>query len=217
MLSKKNHHNYFIKAVSFIQERLYLYSMKRILLFMPFLIIALAANAQKSLLSLDEHNKYIYYQVVDLPGISADSLNKNAVYFVKSVYPKIKAKQSDNAFIGIKDKFLTYTSFAKHESGEIAYTLNIECKDAKYRYWLTDFVFTPYEKNRYGVYVPVNGIDVPLESTTSKITEKELNGYFDQTGAFCKQLGEKLKKYMAEGYAKQKADQQLKKIVTDKW
>jgi hypothetical protein len=191
--------------------------MKKIAVLVISLLIAGMANAQKSLLSIDEHNKYIYYQVVDLSGISADSLYKNAVYFIKSVYPKTKSTQSNNS-INIKDKFLTYTSFLKHENGEMAYTLNIECKDAKYRYWLTDFVFTPYERNRYGVYVPVNGIEIPLESAESKVVKKDLDGYFDQTGAFCKQLGEKLKKEMTEGHTIKKPDQQpVKKIVTDKW
>jgi hypothetical protein len=191
--------------------------MKKIAVLVISLMIAGMANAQKSLLSLDEHNKYIYYQVVDLPGISADSLYKNAVYFIKSVYPKTKSTQSNNS-INIRDKFLTYTSFVKHENGEMAYTLNIECKDAKYRYWLTDFVFTPYERNRYGVYVPVNGIEIPLENAESKVVKKDLDGYFDQTGAFCKQLGEKLKKEMTEGHTTKKPDQQpVKKIVTDKW
>ena len=179
-------------------------------------MIAGMANAQKSLLSLDEHNKYIYYQVVDLPGISTDSLYKNATYFIKSSFPKTKSTQSSNS-INIKDKFLTYASFVKHENGEMSYTLNIECKDGKYRYWLTDFVFTPYERNRYGVYVPVNGIEIPLETAESKVNKKELDGYFDQTGAFCKQLGEKLKKEMTEGHTTKKTDQPLKKIVTDKW
>jgi hypothetical protein len=191
--------------------------MKKIAVLVVSLMIAGMANAQKSLLSLDEHNKYIYYQVVDLPGISADSLYKNAAYFIKSAYPKAKSAQSNNS-INIKDKFLTYTSFVKHENGEMAYMLNIECKDAKYRYWLTDFVFTPYERNRYGVYVPINGIEIPLESAESKVIKKDLDGYFDQTGAFCKQLGEKLKKYMAEDHTTKKPDQQpAKKIVTDKW
>jgi hypothetical protein len=189
--------------------------MKISLLFFICLIITGMANAQKSLLSLDEHNKYIFYQVVELPGISADSLNKNAGYFIKSIYPKLKRVKNQNS---IKDKFLTYTSLVKHENGEMDYTLNIECKDGKYRYWLTDFVFTPYEKNRYGVFVPVNGIDIPLETAESKITKKDLDGYFEQTGAFCKQLGEKLKKYMVEGNVPKKADQPpVKKVVTDKW
>ncbi|MDB5137643.1 MAG: hypothetical protein JWP37_4246 [Mucilaginibacter sp.] len=166
---------------------------------------------------MNEHNKYIYYQVVDLPGISADSLYKNAVYFIKQVYPKTKPMQMSNNSIIIKDKFLTYTYIVKHEDGEIACTLSIECKEAKYRYWLTDFVFTPYEKNRYGLFVPINGIDIPLETAISKVTKKELDGYLDQTGSFCKQLSEKLKKYMAEGRAIKKQDQPPAKVVTDKW
>jgi hypothetical protein len=192
--------------------------MKRFFLFLTCLIAARVANAQKSLLSLDEHNKYIYYQVVDIPGTSADSLDKNARSFLKDFFPKIKPKHSDNGAIDIEDKFLTYTSLVKHENGEMAYTLTIECKEGKYRYWLTDFIFTPYEKNRYGVFVPVNGIEIPIENASSKLTQKEVDGYFDQTGAFCKQFGEKLKKYMAEDHVAKKPDQQpVKKIVTDKW
>ena len=173
--------------------------------------------AQKSLLSQDEYNKYIYYQVVDRPGVSADSLQKNVAYFVQDIYPKSKSAQTTQTGVRIKDKFLTYTSLVKHENGEMAYTFSIECKDGKYRYWLTDFVFNPYERNRYGIFVPINGISIPLEDATSKLTKKELDGYFDQTGTFCKQLGDKLKKYMAEGRALPKKDKPVKKIVTDKW
>jgi hypothetical protein len=192
--------------------------MKRFFLFLTCLIAAEIANAQKSLLSLDEHNKYIYYQVVDRPGVSADSLQKSVAYFVKDMYPKNKSVQMTQYGANIKDKFLTYTSLVKHENGEMAYTLTIECKEGKYRYWLTDFVFTPYEKNRYGVFVPVSGIDIPIENASSKLIQKDVDGYFDQTGAFCKQLGEELKKYMAEDHSVKKPDQQpVKKIVTDKW
>lgn len=192
--------------------------MKRVLIFGICLLIAQITNAQKSLLSLDEHNKYIYYQVVDLPAVSADSLHKNVIYFTETAYPKTKSIVTSNNGAIIKDKFLTYTSLVKHENGEMAYSLNIECKDGKYRYWITDFVFTPYERNRYGVFVPTNGLDIPLETAESKLTKKELEGYFDQTGSFCKQLGEKLKIYMVEGRKIKKSDQQpVKKIVTDKW
>ncbi len=194
--------------------------MKRFLLAAIGLFIIRSANAQKNLLSLNEQNKYIYYQVVDMPGIALDSLKKNAEYFIKTTYPK--AKPGPEVTAGnfyTSDKFLVYSvaTFVKHESGEIAYTLNIECKDSKYRYWLTNFIFTPYEKNRYGVFVPKPGIDLPLETAESKLDKKELNGYFDQTGAFCKQLGEKLKLYMAEGHGIKKAEKLPAKVVTDKW
>lgn len=197
--------------------RLYVYIMKRILLMLVCLLSALASIAQKVALSLDEHNKYVYYEVVDRPGISADSLYKNSVFFIKSRYPKVKLELANTTAVIIKDKFLTYTSFVKHENGEIAYTLNIECKAGKYRYWMTGFAFTPYEKNRYSVFVPAPGINIPLETATSKIDKKELQGYMDQTEAFCAQTAEKLKKYMIEGEKAHKAGQQPAKIVTDKW
>ncbi len=181
-----------------MKERLYIYTMKRFLLPVICILLIHAANGQKSLLALDEHNKYIYYQVADQPGATADSLDKKAIGFIKENYPKSSLKAIGDTSIVLKDKFLTYSvlAFAKHESGEIKFTLTIECKNAKYRYWLTDFVFTPYVKNRYGVFVPNNSIETPVEKSSSHVDKKEAEGYLDQTGAFCKQLGDQLKSYM---------------------
>jgi hypothetical protein len=187
-----------------------------VLLFLG-LFLSHFANAQKSLLSVDENNKYIYYQVVDMPGFKADSLQRNMVLFMKEFYPKERSLQITNAGASVKDKFLTYTSLVKHENGEMAYTLNIECKDGKYRYWVTDFVFTPYEKNRYGMFTPVSGKDLALEKVSDKLAKKDVEGYFEQTGAFCKQLADKLKKYMTAGKPQPKVEKPVKKIVTEKW
>ncbi len=197
--------------------------MKKIVLFTVCWLTFLAANAQKSLLALDEHNKYIYYQVVDRPGVTADSLNNETVAFVKENFPKIKSRIGTDTSISIKDKFQTYSalSFARHESGQITYTLTIECKNFKYRFWLTDFVFTPFQRDRYGMFVPVNGKDVPLENASTKLEKKELEGYLDQTGLYCEQLGEKLKLYMTQNHSTKKSQQPpqrpIKKVVTDKW
>ena len=153
-----------------------------------------------------------------MPGIKADSLQKNMVLFMKEFYPKEKSLQITNSNASVKDKFLTYTALVKHENGEMAYAFNIECKDGKYRYWVTNFVFTPYEKDRYGMFVPVNGKDIVIEKASDKLPKKDVEGYFEQTGAFCKQLGDKLKKYMTEGKPQQpKENKPVKKIVTDKW
>ena len=196
--------------------------MKKILLPVICLVFCQFANAQKSLLSLDEQNKYIYYQVVELAGVSADTLGTRAADFVKESFPKLKPSQSGDTSIWVKDKFLTYSSiaFAKHEIGEISYELNIQCKNGKHRFWLTDFLFTPYKKNRYGVFVPENGIEIPLEKCGQKLDKGELQGVLDQTGAFCQQLGDKLKYYMAHEHHVQKPvpkTGQVKKVVTDKW
>src|SRR5579863_9279849 len=125
--------------------------MKRILVSVACILAAHAANAQKSLLALDENNKYIYYQVVEQPNASRDSLGKKASGFTRGVYKKDKTHLAGDSVITVKDKILTYSTlaFVKHESGEVKFSLTIECKDNKYRYWFTDFVFTPYHKDRY--------------------------------------------------------------------
>lgn len=194
--------------------------MKRILFLLTCIAVAWSANAQKALLALDENNKYIYYQVVDQPNATRDSLNRKALSFVRGTYKKIKTNLTGDSVISIKDKILTYSvlAFAKHESGEIKYTLTIECRDNKYRYWFADFVFTPYYKDRYGNFVPQSGIEIPLEKAISKIDKKELDGYLDQTGAYCKQAGDGLKAFMSQNHLSVKAGTQpVKKIVTNKW
>jgi hypothetical protein len=196
--------------------------MKRFFLPVICILLIQTAYGQKNLLARDEHDKYIYYQVVNQPGASADSLDKKALGFVRETFPKSSLKTMADTSIILKDKFVTYSvlAFAKHESGEIKFTLTIECKNAKYRYWLTDFVFIPYEKNRYGVFVPSTSIEIPIEKPSSHVDKREAEGYLDQTGAFCKQLGDQLKSYMLVDHpTNKKKDQQpaVKKIVTDKW
>ena len=194
--------------------------MKRILVSVACILTAYTVNAQKSLLALDENNKYIYYQVVEQPNASKDSLGRKAGAFALGVYKKDKTHVAGDSVITVKDKILTYSvlAFVKHESGEVKFMLNIECKDNKYRYWFTGFVFAPYYKDRYGNFVPEPGIEYPLEKASSKLDKKELEGYLDQTGAYCKQIGDNLKAYMSQNHQSTKtATQPVEKIVTDKW
>src|SRR6185437_15310784 len=193
--------------------------MKRpILLFTVLLLLYWPAKGQKSLLSLDEHNKYIYYQVVDIPGQNADSLNLRGLNFLKSVAPKIKIAVGANAnSVGGEGKFLTTTgvSMLKRSNGEMTYKIIIECKDQKYRYWLTNFTFTPYIRDRYGNFVLQQGIDIPLEDVSAKLDKKDADNYLNETGAFCKQLGDKLKLNMVKAPAPKKVEI-TKKTITDK-
>jgi hypothetical protein len=191
--------------------------MKKIIIALVYILFAKVAFAQQDLLSFDEHNKYIYYQVVDMPGMSADSLHARGLSFLKTAYPAIKLKSTANANnITGQGKFLTYggISVLKHEKGEMGYQLNIEFKDQKYRYWLTGFVFTPYQRDRYGNFVPQQGIEVPLEDAASKFDKKDVDGYRDETGSFCKQFGDKLKLFKVN---MPKKEESIKKVVTDKW
>jgi len=194
--------------------------MKRLSLLIAVLSIACAARAQKVQVALNEHNRYVYYEVVTLNGLPADSLRNNAAAFINAYYAKTGSKKLSDSSASASDKFLIYTSLslAKHENGQVSYTLHIECRDSKYRYWLSDFVYTPYEKDRYGNFVPIAGKDVALESAASKLDKKEFNNILDQTSAFCMQLGAKLKTFIAQPHLKKRtAGQQPPKVVTDKW
>src|SRR5579862_2284128 len=194
--------------------------MKKILLSIIGLLMVLVVSAQKNnSLALDENSKYIYYEVVNIPNTTADSLNKKAKTFVTSTYPKLEPQINGDTAVTVKSKVLTYSAlaFAKHESGDIKYTLTIECRNNKYRYWLNNFVFIPYQKNRYGVFVPVDGIEIPLEKLSSKLDKKEADGDMEQLAAFCKQTGDNLKAYMAVEHKTNKPAQQqqpIKKVVT---
>ncbi|HWZ03261.1 MAG TPA: DUF4468 domain-containing protein [Mucilaginibacter sp.] len=192
--------------------------MKTLLVGLVCILFAKITFAQQDLLSFDEHNKYIYYQVVNMPGLAVDTLHERGAYFLKTAYPKtaVKALNAD-ALMG-EGKFITYggISVMKHEKGEMAYQVNIEFKDQKYRFWLTNFVFTPYQRDRYGNFVPQLGVEIPLETASTRLEKKELDGYLDETGAFCKQWGDKLKIYMLKVPA-QKKEEPVKKVVTDKW
>lgn len=194
--------------------------MKKLLLSLIVTLLIYSASAQKALLALDENNKYIYYQVVDHPNATKDSLSGKAEAFFKDVFKKDRPVRVGDSSFAIKDKFLTYSAltFARHESGEIDFIFNIECKDNKYRYWLSDFVFRPYQKDRYGMFVPVNGIEIPLEKASAKLDKKELEGYLDQTGTYCKQMGDNLQAFMIQNHqSSPKNTPPVKKIVTKKW
>ncbi len=193
--------------------------MKSLITALVFITLVKVGFAQQELLSFDEHNKYIYYQVMDMPGFPADTLHNRGICFLKTVVPKVKLKQTVAAgetSISGAGKLITYTGIGimRHECGEITYLFNIEIKDQKYRYWLTGFTFTPYKRDRYDNQVPEPGVEIPLEAASTKLDKRDITSYLNQTGAFCKEFGDKLKLYMVNA---PKKDESIKKIVTDKW
>jgi len=149
--------------------------MKIKIIALVFILFVKISFAQQNLLSFDEHNKYIYYQVADAPGLVTDTLHAKGSAFLKVYYPKIRLKPiaGENMISG-QGKFLVYggVSVLKHEKGEVTFQFNIEFKDQKYRYWLTGFIFTPYQRDRYGNFVAQKGIDIPLEKHFVEIRKK---------------------------------------------
>lgn len=176
--------------------------------------------AQKDSLSFDEHNKYIYYDVVVQPGLTADTFQNRMLYFLKVNYPQNKTdKISDPGSISGSGKFLILSGITavKHVDGAISYTFHIEYKDEKYRYWLTGLVFTPYKVDRYGNSVPEEGLGVELEDGAKKLDKAELNKCLDQSAIYSIQFGHKLREYMVKVSAAPARDNKKKTIDTKNW
>jgi hypothetical protein len=197
----------------------YLYYMKKLLSGLLCILCSQMVLAQKDSLQFDEDNKYVYYRVVDKPGITADTLYNRAWNFAKNFNPKSMPEKghAENA-LNTSGKFLVYNgiSLMKKESGEISYILNIQSKDQRYRYKISSFVFTPYKRDRFGNMVPVPGMEVPLEKLSAKYSQKELDAYLKQIGEFCIGASGRLKLYMDKQPVVIK-EQPVKKVITDKW
>ncbi|GAB3904516.1 DUF4468 domain-containing protein [Mucilaginibacter boryungensis] len=192
--------------------------MKNIFLILACCFLVKTSIAQTGQLTLDERNKYIFYQVVDKPAVSADTLFNRCLAGYRSRYLKsfskiaVVGKQS----ITIKSAFIVYSNagLTKHEDGDMAYVMNIEFKEGKYRYWLTDFVYYPYQRNRYGVSERSPGVEVPLERLKDKAGTKTFDNYADQIVKLGIKEGEEIALYLA---TPQKKTTTTPKINTRNW
>lgn len=195
--------------------------MKRIII--AVLIVVLKTGtvlAQADSLVLNEDNKFIYYQVVAQPLSPADSLYKRAVLFIKNAYPKDRLKagklDKENATLYASGGVLVSKKslVALHEDASVGFNFVIEIKAGKYRYWFTDFVITPYERDRYANYVPVAGKNSPLEKGAGALSNEDYKGYMKKILTNCREIGSILKSYMTNEPPTTKSE--TKKIIVPK-
>jgi hypothetical protein len=197
--------------------------MKKILFLICLVLVGKMATAQKDSLAFDDHGKYIYYKVVNAGANNANVLYTRAESFLKAAYDKTTLKllsQDVNAksLIGEGNVMVAKTgSLSKHNDGRITCKLNVEVKDMKYRYWFTDFVYTPYKLDRYNNYVPEIGLDVEMEKAAKRLSQKDTDHYLDECARFARQMGAKLQLYMAAAPVVKKDTVAKKVISINKW
>ncbi|SDE25956.1 protein of unknown function [Mucilaginibacter pineti] len=199
--------------------------MKNLIIALTCILFAKTVSAQTDSLAFDENNKYIYYQTVEQAGLNKDTLYTRALYFIKKSVTgnKLKLSKADEVLGTLTGKgsfmITKKTLVLAGVGGEIDYSLRIEVKDAKYRYWFTDFVFIPYQRDRYGMDVPTPGVYIPLENAKRKIDAKDVAAYLDKILQNSRQVGSVLKSYMLKisSMPKPKADKAIKKISTKEW
>ncbi len=207
-----------------VRSGFYICFMKKILLGIVGLLFSLGAFAQKDSLALDENNKYIYYKTADQPGAVADTLYDRGLYFFKKAYPAkalklTKADKDGNALTGTGSFLINKKGLVGNsEGGEMAYTLRVEVKDGKYRYWLTDFVYQPYQRNRYGNVEFMHGKDVALEKASEKLSKADFSTCISQVLVNSKHVGDSLKAYMLKTSSLEKHDvKKVKRVSTKEW
>jgi hypothetical protein len=198
--------------------------MKNLLLALVGILYSGIVFAQKDSLSFDERDKYIYYKLVDQPGSNVDTLYNRGLYFLTAAYPKktleLSKSDKDNHALTAAGNYMISKKglVGSSEGGLLTYVLKIEVKDSKYRYWLTDFVYHPYQRNRYGASEAVAGGEIPLEKASVKLSGVEFNSCIKQVIANSKLIGDRLKAYMLKTSSLEKPEvKKVNKISTKEW
>lgn len=160
-------------------------------------------KAQTETLPLDESGRMIYYEVVTSTQFSLDSLKLLALNFFKTQGKaksiKLKAVKDDTTITAIGKFVINKTVLVmSHPSGEVNYNFQLELKNGKYRFWLTDFNFIPYQRDRYGNFVASTTIGIHLENTPPKATSNVWKEYQTQTAKFAKEFAIAFKQAMAK-------------------
>lgn len=176
--------------------------------------------AQDNSLPYDERGKLIYYEVVELKDMAKDTLIRRANDFLVRDTRNFKLKPAKADSLLQADARLVIHKTAlvlTRPSGEVKYNFYVEATRGKYRFWLTDFVFIPYQRDRYGNFVAATTVETPLESKPGKLNAAEWKGYINATGKEARLLAARFKEAMLHQRPAQPVVQPVKTISTKKW
>jgi hypothetical protein len=194
--------------------------MKSLLASLSILLLTISCMAQDKPLPFDERGKLIYYEVVESAKTPKDSLISRAKAFLESDGKKFKLNTvKGDTLIEATGKMLISKNALgmARPMGAVDYNLYTEVRDGRYRFWLTDFVFTPYMRDRYGNFVPSTTIGAPLEREQSKQRAAEWLGYQKITAREAKSLAEQFKVALATRIYAAESPKPKNTISTKKW
>ncbi len=177
----------------------------KIFLLLLILIFKLNSGFSQSTersLSLDERGKYIYYEIVDSAQLPRDTLILRTKTFFKSNFNKHHSEEKPSGEVSFKTdgKFQINKGVLvlSHPQGEINYKFYTEFKNSKYRFWLTDFIYRPYKRDRYGNFVPDGNFFSKLEDNPGKLNEEAWKNNIDAAGEQAFLLAESFKKFLSK-------------------
>lgn len=184
------------------------------------LFLQLTCMAQEKPLVLDDQGKLLYYEVLKGQDSSADVLRQRAADFLKSHSKtlKLNAKSTDSLLQASGKFILQKTALVlSRPSGEVSYQFNVETRAGKYRFWLSDFSFVPYQRDRYGNFVPETAIGIPMERKSGKLNAAEWDGYLKALTKEVNVFAATFKEAMKQAVASPAVKQTVPVISTTKW
>ncbi|MES2829743.1 MAG: DUF4468 domain-containing protein [Bacteroidota bacterium] len=194
--------------------------MKLLIAAVSFVLYGVVCFGQEKALALDERGKLIYYEVVEIKGSPKDSLAGRALSHLKKMPIAIKIdSMSGDTTISASGKMAISknTLSMARPLGQVTYNLYVEVKTGKYRFWLTNFVFIPYMRDRYGNFVPSTAIGSPLERDPGKLAAADWDGYKKITAREAAAFAENFKKAMATSIVAETAVKPKPAISTKNW
>lgn len=173
--------------------------MKYLGFLLSLIVFAQFSSAQEvATLPKDESGKYTYYEVVK-SSVREDSLKISLLDFLARNRREIKLTSADSSkLILASGKLIIQKSLTiiSHPSGEINYQFNFEIAEGKYRFWLTEFEFVPYQKDRYGNFVPSTTVGIPLEKEPKKSNTEQWSDYLLQASKYASNFAKRLKDHL---------------------
>lgn len=171
--------------------------MKKILVIIAFIFVTNGVFGQKSNFTKGDNGKYIYYEVVVDSVVAKAELVDKIVSFLRANKLK-KQRYTDTAVVATGNFVVNKSGGAiSHPAASVGYTLNFQCKEGKYRFWLTDFFVTLYERDRYGNFVPTKLQPKALEAEVGKLNQAQWNEYVKQLETKSISFASQLKAYLA--------------------
>lgn len=190
-------------------------------LFLLLLLVSIHGKAQAPKagddLPKDERGKYLYYEIVEKSPAAADSLMTRALAFLQ--LNKLTGTQQKANGVNASGKLvINKTAFVlSHPSGEVKYNFTFEIKEGKYRFWLTDFIFIPYKRDRYGDFVPSTTKGTALETAPGKLNAGEWASYVEATNKHASAFAAEFKDYLSAVPKIKKPNETPKTISTKSW
>lgn len=189
------------------------------ILFIVLVALSVNLSAQQKQFTKDESGKFIYYKVVDSQLVNKDTLLQRARNFVNAVNKKsMKEEVSTDSSILAKGKLVIDKTIlvAGHPSGEVSYNFVFEARNGKYRFWLTDLAYIPYQRDRYGNFVATTTFGTPLERTPDKLSAGAWKDILNSAYSKVEKFGDEFKKYLATSRV-EKSRKKPETISTKKW